>query len=100
MPMYDYKCEKCGPFEKRQKITEPALEQCPNCGGSVFRLISKNVGIVFKGSGFYKTDNDNIKDRARSLNKERQVDNEAILDGDVKGFVEQSEKTTQKVMES
>jgi hypothetical protein len=54
---------------------------------------------VFKGSGFYKTDN-SLKEKARALNKERQIDNQAILDGDVKGFVEQSEKTTQKIAEA
>jgi len=99
MPIYDYKCEKCGRFEKIQKITEPVLQKCPECGGPVARLISKNVGIVLKGSGFYRNDN-SLKDRARTLNKERQVDNQALLDGDVKGFVEQSEKTTKKVVES
>jgi putative FmdB family regulatory protein len=100
MPTYDYRCKNCGRFEKVQKITEPALKVCPECGEAVHRLISKNVGIVLKGSGFYQTDNNVQKDRARSLNKERQTDNQAILDGDVKGFVEQSESTTKKVMES
>lgn len=100
MPIYDYKCENCGRFEKVQKITEPALQICPTCGGQVHRLISQNIGIVLKGSGFYKNDHNALKDRARTLNKERQKDNQAILDGDVKGFVEQSESTTKKVMES
>ena len=99
MPIYDYCCEKCGRFEARQKITESALVVCPDCGSPVQRLISKNVGIVFKGSGFYKTDNSR-KEKARALNKERQVDNQAILDGDVKGFAEQSESTTKKVAEA
>lgn len=100
MPIYDYRCEKCGHFEKVQKITAPALTECPSCGGKVERLISKNVGVIFKGSGFYRTDNNAIKDRARALNKERQIDNQALLDGDTKSFVEQSEKTTQKVLEA
>lgn len=101
MPVYDYKCENCGKFEYTQRITEDPLKVCPNCGGAVQRLISRNVAIIFKGSGFYKTDSgDRLKDRARSLNKERQKDNEAILDGDVKSFVEQSESTTKKVSEA
>jgi len=98
MPIYDYKCEKCGRFEKTQKITEEALQECPQCGGSVERLISKNVGVVLKGAGFYKNDK-NLKDRVRSLNKDRQVDNQAILDGDVKSYVEQSDSTTKKAVE-
>lgn len=100
MPIYDYRCENCGKFEKLQKITEEALTNCPKCDGKVERLISKNIGIVYKGSGFYKTDNTQLKDRARSLNHERQKDNEALLDGDVGSFVEQSESTTTKVQEA
>jgi putative FmdB family regulatory protein len=98
MPIYEYRCEKCGKFEKLQKITEASLTECPTCGSQVQRVISKNVGIVFKGSGFYATDSGSrLKDQARALNQERQKDNEALLDGDVKGFVEQSESTDKKV---
>lgn len=57
MPTYDYRCEKCGRFQVTQRITEPPLEKCPTCGQPVQRLISRNVAIVFKGSGFYCTDN-------------------------------------------
>lgn len=56
MPTYEYECDNCGRFEQFQKITAPALESCPHCGGPVRRLISKNGGIIFKGSGFYVTD--------------------------------------------
>lgn len=98
MPIYEYKCEKCGKFEKMQKVSEASLTECPTCGSSVQRMISKNVGIVFKGSGFYTTDSGKqLKSQARALNEERQKDNEALLDGDVKGFVEQSESTDRKV---
>lgn len=101
MPVYDYKCEQCGRFEYTQRISEDPLKECPTCGSKVERLISRNVAIIFKGSGFYKTDSgDKLKDQARSLNKERQKDNEAILDGDVKSFVQQSESTTKKVLEA
>lgn len=100
MPTYDYKCENCGTFEKVQKITEDALTECPECGASVHRLISKNIGIVLKGSGFYKTDNrEALKDVARSVNKERQKDNQALLDGDVSGYVAQAESTDKKIAE-
>ncbi|HZK43717.1 MAG TPA: zinc ribbon domain-containing protein [Syntrophomonadaceae bacterium] len=101
MPVYDYKCEECGRFEYTQRITEDALTVCPTCGHKVQRLISKNVAIILKGSGFYKNDsNQNLKDRARTLNQERQKDNAAILDGDVKSFVEQSENTTKKILDA
>jgi putative FmdB family regulatory protein len=101
MPIYDYECENCGRFEKMQRISEEPLKECPNCHGQVHRMISKNVGIVFKGSGFYKTDSqERAKDKARMINRERQKDNEAILDRDVKSYVNQSESTTQKIQEA
>lgn len=56
MPLYDYKCGKCGQvFEVQQKITEEPLKFCPLCKGPIKRLISA-AGIIFKGSGFHVTD--------------------------------------------
>ncbi|MDI3480890.1 MAG: hypothetical protein PWQ97_545 [Tepidanaerobacteraceae bacterium] len=56
MPTYIYRCKNCGDFEKEQSIKENPLRVCPTCGGPVQRLISPNVGLVFKGSGFHITD--------------------------------------------
>ena len=56
MPIYEYKCANCGLFEKFEKITSSPLTTCPTCGGKVNRIISP-AGIIFKGSGFYSTDN-------------------------------------------
>lgn len=59
MPIYEYKCKSCGrEFEIEQRITEEPIKDCPfdGCEGEVFRKISKNVGLVFKGNGFYLTD--------------------------------------------
>jgi len=57
MPLYEYECEACGVrFERRQPITAEPLKDCPECGGDVHRLIHP-VGIIFKGKGFYVTDN-------------------------------------------
>ncbi len=56
MPLYDYKCSKCGHiFEIKQQITEEPLKYCPECKGHIKRLISA-AGIIFKGSGFHVTD--------------------------------------------
>ena len=56
MPTYDYQCENGHHFEIFQKMTDPKLEICPQCGGRVERLIGPGAGLVFKGSGFYSTD--------------------------------------------
>lgn len=57
MPTYEYACEGCGlRFEKQQKMSDAPIEDCPECGGSVRRLIGAGSGIIFKGRGFYKTE--------------------------------------------
>jgi putative FmdB family regulatory protein len=57
MPLYEYECEGCGVrFERRQHMEDEPVKVCPECGGRVHRLIQP-VGIIFKGSGFYVTDN-------------------------------------------
>jgi putative FmdB family regulatory protein len=56
MPIYDYRCDHCGHvFSAVQSFNDSALEKCPNCGKQPRRLIS-TPAIVFKGSGWYKTD--------------------------------------------
>lgn len=56
MPTYDFECQTCRHrFEVTQKITDPNPDKCPQCQGPVKKVFSA-VGIVFKGSGFYKTD--------------------------------------------
>jgi putative FmdB family regulatory protein len=64
MPTYEYQCQKCGlKFERFQNIKEEPIRKCPECSGSVKKLISAGAGIIFKGSGFYITDyrSDNYK---------------------------------------
>lgn len=57
MPTYEYKCEECNHrFEACQSITAQPLKGCPKCRGAVKRLISGGGAIIFKGTGFYKTD--------------------------------------------
>ena len=55
MPIYEYKCPKCGVFEAMQRITEPSLKKCPTCKSKVARQISRG-SFVLKGSGWYATD--------------------------------------------
>lgn len=79
MPIYEYKCSKCGKvFEYKQGINDAPLTKCPEsiceddvkCDGDVSRIISKNVGLVFKGSGFYQTDYTKNKSSAPSKETE------------------------------
>jgi putative FmdB family regulatory protein len=55
MPIYEYRCEKCGEFEETQRITDPPLDRCPTCRRKVRRLIS-NTSFQLKGGGWYVTD--------------------------------------------
>lgn len=59
MPTYAYACTDCDHhFEVRQSFTEDALTECPKCEGRLRKLFNA-VGVVFKGSGFYRTDSRN-----------------------------------------
>ncbi|WP_010316376.1 FmdB family zinc ribbon protein [Saccharopolyspora spinosa] len=57
MPTYQYACTECDhQFETVQSFSEDSLTECPKCTGRLRKLFNA-VGIVFKGSGFYRTDN-------------------------------------------
>jgi putative FmdB family regulatory protein len=59
MPTYQYRCTECGEdLEAVQKFSDPALTTCSTCGGPL-RKVFNAVGVVFKGSGFYRTDSRN-----------------------------------------
>ena len=63
MPTYQYVCTECGhDFETVQSFSEDALSICPVCGGRL-RKVFNSVGIVFKGSGFYRNDS---REKAKS----------------------------------
>ena len=69
MPIYEYECEKCRRrFELFQHFSDEPVKTCPECDGSVRRVIQP-VGIIFKGSGFYVTDNRQLpaKETAKEL---------------------------------
>jgi len=55
MPTYGYRCSRGHHFEVLQRITDPPLTVCPECGAPVTRVVYP-VGVIFKGQGFYKTD--------------------------------------------
>jgi putative regulatory protein, FmdB family len=59
VPTYQYACTACGHrFEAVQSFSDASLTECPQCAGKLRKVFS-SVGIVFKGSGFYRTDSRN-----------------------------------------
>jgi putative FmdB family regulatory protein len=56
MPTYEYRCEKGHEFEVFQRMSEPPVAKCVQCGAAAERLMSAGSGLIFKGSGFYITD--------------------------------------------
>ena len=57
MPIYEYECNDCHfRFERKQRFDEEPIAMCPTCQGKARRIIH-SVPIIFKGSGFYTTDN-------------------------------------------
>src|ERR1700678_1247461 len=65
MPTYEYACKSCGEhLEVVQSFKDDALTECPACGGPL-RKVFGNIGIAFKGSGFYKTDSRSSSEGAK-----------------------------------
>ena len=82
MPIYTYRCEHCGvQFERRQKFSDDPLKCCPECGHETLRKVYQPVGIVFKGSGFYSTDNRSPSGANRNPKKSESEDKSSSGDG-------------------
>jgi putative FmdB family regulatory protein len=70
MPVYEYECASCGiRFERLQHFKDAPLTECPECCGLVRRVIQP-VGVIFKGSGFYITDNRQLSPTMKPPHKE------------------------------
>jgi putative FmdB family regulatory protein len=58
MPIYTYRCANCGvEFDQYQSFSDDPLVKCPECGKKTLRKLLVPIGIIFKGKGFYATDN-------------------------------------------
>jgi putative FmdB family regulatory protein len=67
VPTYEYVCDECGAeHEIVQAMTDPTLTICPACDKPALRKVFTNVGVVFKGSGFYRTDSRSKSDSGSS----------------------------------
>jgi putative FmdB family regulatory protein len=97
MPTYDYRCEECGnEFEALHGVHE-SVDKCPRCGGGVRRLF-RPVGIIFKGSGFYKTDSRSAPDNGDSKSSPEKTEKELdTQEGKGNGKKEKAAKKTAAV---
>ena len=95
MPIYEYKCDKCGTFEATQRITEKPLSRCPTCKGKVKKLIS-NTSFQLKGTGWYVTDyarkDKGASDKTSSPNGEKGASTETKSDGKTTTATDAKEK--------
>src|SRR6267142_3736032 len=102
MPIYDYRCDHCGHvFSAVQSYKDEALEKCPNCGKKPRRLIS-TPAIVFKGSGWYKTDSrpaDKGAD-ASSSSADKKSDTKSETKSDAKSETKSETKSGEKKAET
>jgi len=82
MPIYEYQCEKCGAqFEEMQKISDPPLEQCPECDGKLTKLVSKS-SFQLKGGGWYVTDYKKDSSKEKTDASKEKTDSSSIEKAD------------------
>jgi putative FmdB family regulatory protein len=93
VPTYEYQCTACGrEFEVRQRISEPALTRCEQCGGTVKRLLSP-APFILKGGGWYVTDYPS-ESRKKALESEKSGGGKDGTSGDKASTPAKTEKTT------
>jgi len=102
MPTYEYRCTKCGhTFEAFQSMMDKPLSKCPVCKSAVRRVINGGMAVIFKGSGFYSTDNKRGSalsgSNGNSKDKEREKSSESSKDSaSEKSSSSSSEKSSEK----
>ncbi len=85
MPTYEYQCKSCGThLDVVQKFGDDPLTECPSCGGPL-RKVFGAVGVVFKGSGFYKTDSRTSSKKSERSDKAEKSDTKAPASSDKAG---------------
>jgi putative FmdB family regulatory protein len=100
MPTYEYRCDKCGEHhEVVQSFRDEPLTECPACGGPL-RKVFGAIGVVFKGSGFYKTDSrtsakagDKSSAKDTGTGKDGEKKDGEKKDGEKKGAKDSSSET-------
>ena|SRR5206468_12207192 len=98
MPTYEYRCTNCEEhLEVVQSFSDDALTKCPNCGKKTLRKVFSPVGIVFKGSGFYKTDNRRGSGGSKTKEKEKETTSSSSSSSSSDSSSSNSSKTDSKI---
>jgi putative FmdB family regulatory protein len=96
MPTYQYACTECGhAFEQFQSFSEDSLTECPECAGKLRKLFNA-VGVVFKGSGFYRNDSRSPDTSASASTSEKKADAKPDSKADSKSESKPEKKTETK----
>src|SRR3954454_17787353 len=96
MPTYQYACTSCGErLEAVQKFSDDPLTECPVCGGTLRKVFSP-VGVVFKGSGFYKTDSRSSRSSASSSSSTTGSDSAASTASSSESAASKGDSKTEK----
>jgi putative FmdB family regulatory protein len=98
MPTYQYACTECGhAFDQFQSFSDDSLTECPECSGRLRKLFNA-VGVVFKGSGFYRTDSrsaDSSESKSESKS-ETKTETKTETKSDTKSETKSEKKTDSK----
>ena len=98
MPTYEYRCTNCEEhLEVVQSFSDEPLTKCPNCGKKTLRKVFSPVGIVFKGSGFYKTDNRRGSGGSKTKEKEKETTSSSSSSSSSDSSSSNSSKTDSKI---
>ncbi len=101
MPLYTYQCENCGVvFERQQKFDDKPIKRCPECNKSTVRRVIQPAGIIFKGSGWYKTDSRSSSSSTVSSSSSKNKKTEAKSEGSASESKPSESKTESKASES
>src|SRR5436190_5666320 len=96
MPTYQYACTECGhAFEQFQSFSDDALTECPECQGRLRKLFNA-VGVVFKGSGFYRTDSRESAKSGSSSSSETKVETKTETKSESKSETKTEKKSDTK----
>ena len=96
MPTYQYACTECGhAFDQFQSFSDDALTECPECQGRL-RKVFNAVGVVFKGSGFYRNDSRDKKSSALASDSKSESKSDSTSDSGTSSDTKSETKSEKK----